>query len=183
MYLIYTLKRYKKKKNNNKFLLLIIAILVTLIILKGNYNLKEKFKKIVYESNINFSKINNLYQKYFGSFFNNEETVEVFKENLDYEEKKDYKEGVMLSVNKDYIVKAQNSGIVVFIGEKEGYGNSVIIQQVDGVDLMYGNLENINISLYDYIKKDEIIGDVNGKLYLVYKKEGKIIDYEEYNKG
>ena len=78
---IYTLKRYKKKKNNNKFLLLIIAILVTLIILKGNYNLKEKFKKIVYESNINFSKINNLYQKYFGSFFNNEETVEVFKEN------------------------------------------------------------------------------------------------------
>ena len=99
------------------------------------------------------------------------------------EVKKDYKEGVMLSVNKDYIVKAQNSGIVVFIGEKEGYGNSVIIQQVDGVDLMYGNLENINISLYDYIKKDEIIGDVNGKLYLVYKKEGKIIDYEEYNKG
>ena len=164
---IYTLKRYKKKKNNNKFLLLIVAILITLIILKGNYNLKEKFKEIVYESNINFSKINNLYQKYFGSFFNNEETVEVFKENLDYEEKKDYKEGVMLSVNKDYIVKAQNSGIVVFIGEKEGYGN----------------LENINISLYDYIKKDEIIGDVNGKLYLVYKKEGKIIDYEEYNKG
>ena len=74
--------------------------------------------------------------------------------------------------------------MVVFIGKKEGYGNTIIVQQVNGVDLWYGNINNSNVKLYDYIEKGEILGDtLNNDLYLVYKKEGSTVNYEEYIKS
>ena len=186
---IYTLKRYKKKtKKKNKFnklLFLIVLILLTMISFKNNTNLKSKFYKYVFDTNISFSKINEIYQKYFGALiptFNN--TEEVFVENLEFKNVSKYKEGAKLSVNNNYVVSAQESGIVVYIGEKEGYGNTVIIQQVNGIDLWYGNINNVSVKIYDYLEKGEIIGDaLDNNLYLVYKKEGKSLDYEEYIKG
>ena len=39
-------------------------------------------------------------------------------------------------------------------------------------------------SEYDYIEKGEILGDtLNNDLYLVYKKEGSTVNYEEYIKS
>ena len=73
-----------------------------------------------------------------------------------------------------------DSGIVIFIGDKEGYGKTVIVQQENGVDVWYSNLEEINVKLYDYIKKGNLIGMVNQNLYLVFIKNGDVIDYKEY---
>ena len=43
---------------------------------------------------------------------------------------------------------------------------------------------NSNVKLYDYIEKGEILGDtLNNDLYLVYKKEGSTVNYEEYIKS
>lgn len=185
---IYTLKRYKKKpkKNKfNKFLFLILLILLTMITFKSNNKIKNMFYKYVYDSNISFAKINQIYQKYFGKLIPAEnEEKEVFVEHLQYQDVTGYKEGAKLSVNNNYVVPSQESGIVVYIGEKEGYGNTVIVQQVNGIDLWYGNMNNVSVKIYDYIEKGEIIGDtLNNDLYLVYKKEGKSLDYEEYIKG
>ena len=73
------------------------------------------------------------------------------------------------------------NGIVVYIGDKDTYGNTVIIQGVDGVDIWYGNLENVSVKLYDYIEKDMVIGNtLDDKLYLVMKKDDKYLTYEDY---
>lgn len=185
---IYTLKRYKKKPKKSKFnkiLFLIILILLTMIVFKSNNKIKETFYKYVFESNISFSKINEIYQKHFGTLIPTEiKEKEVFVEHLEYQDVSKYKEGVKLSVNNNYVVPSQESGIVVYIGEKEGYGNTVIIQQVNGIDLWYGNINNVSVKIYDYVEKGEVIGDtLNNDLYLVYKKEGKTLNYEEYIKG
>ena len=67
------------------------------------------------------------------------------------------------------------------MGEKEGYGNTVIVQGIDGIDIWYGNVTNISISLYDYIDKKSLLGTTKDDvLYLVYKKDGEILNYEEY---
>ena len=180
---IYTLKRYnkKKKKRSYKLLYLIIIVLSLLICFKKDNTLKNKFKQ-----NFNFAKFNKLYESIFGEFFpeisSNEQ--EVFNEKLEYKDPKKYKEGVKLSVKNNYLVPVQESGLVVFIGKKEGYGNTIIVQQVNGVDLWYGNINNSNVKLYDYIEKGEILGDtLNNDLYLVYKKEGSTVNYEEYIKS
>ena len=85
-----------------------------------------------------------------------------------------------LSVDKNYLVNVQESGIVVFIGNKDNYGNVIIVEQVNGIDMWYGNISNTSVKLYDYVKKGDILGEVNDYLYLVYKKNGNILNYEDY---
>lgn len=169
----------------NSFCVTIILTLLTLIILKSNSKLKQGFYKEVYEKNFSFSKVNEMYKKYFGSsipfkdFFVS--TKPVFNEKLTYLEANKYMDGVKLTVDDKYLVPNQLSGLVVFIGEKEGYGNTIIIQQANGIDLWYGNIESANIKLYDYVEQGDLIGNTKDtNLYLVYKKDGEVLNYEDY---
>ena len=110
-----------------------------------------------------------------------EETKTTFEEKLKFSESNKYLDGVKLIVEQNYLVPIQESGLVVFTGEKEGYGNIVIIQQIDGVDMWYGNLGNVNVKLYDYVEKGTLLGEVKDtNLYLVCQKDGKDVDYKEY---
>ena len=44
-----------------------------------------------------------------------------------------------------------------------------------------GRRKSFFVPIYDEIKKGQFLGEVNGEyLYLVFKKEGKTIDYKEY---
>ena len=39
----------------------------------------------------------------------------------------------------------------------------------------------LNLKLYDYIEKGELLGEAkDGKVYLVFSKEGKYLDYKNY---
>ena len=47
--------------------------------------------------------------------------------------------------------------------------------------MWYANLKNANVSLYDYVKQDQILGTVSGAdLYMVFSKDGKYLDYKKY---
>lgn len=184
-------KHSKKKKDNNKsinltkFLLVIILTLITLIAIKKDIKFKKLFYKYIYEDSINFAKINEYYEKIFGSYIPFEDTTNkvtpVFNEKLTYISSNKYLDGVKLTVENNYLVPVLQSGLVVYIGEKEGYGNTVIVQGIDGIDIWYGNVTNISISLYDYIDKKSLLGTAKDDvLYLVYKKDGEILNYEEY---
>ena len=163
-----------------------ITIVLTLIILiniKKDYKFKDKFYNSVYENNLDFAYFNSLYKQYFGDSIPFQEFLEtqpVFNETLNYEKMEQYLEGVKLSVGTEYLVPVINSGLVVFIGEKEGYGNVVVIEQIDGIDCWYGNLDTTNISLYDYVEEGSLLGSVSNELYLVFKQEGEIVSYEKY---
>ena len=72
--------------------------------------------------------------------------------------------------------------MVVFIGNKEGYGNTVIIEDLDGIYNWYGNIDNTSLKLYDYVDNGTLVGEVNNTLYLVFSKGDKYLNYEEYLK-
>ena len=165
----------------NRFLVVILITIITLIFLKGNSLFKEKFYKYVYEDHISFAFLNNLYQKYFGNPIPSlkEDTKAVFDEKISYINKTKYQDGVELDVSSNYLVPSLNSGMVIFIGEKEGYGNTVVIEQTDGTEVWYSNIST-NLKMYDYIEKGTSVGEANGKLYLVFKKDGNILNYEDY---
>lgn len=180
--------RYLNKylsKYLSKFLITMAFTLVTLIVLKGNKSLQPAFYKEVYDTNFSFATVNNLYEKYLGSplpfkdFFKDAEPV--FNEKLVYTEANVYKDGVKLTVEKNYLVPNQLSGLVVFIGEKEGYGNTIVIQQINGIDLWYSNVTDVSVKLYDYVEKGTLLGTaINNYIYLVYKKDGVVVNYEDY---
>ena len=91
--------------------------------------------------------------------------------------------GVKLEVVDKYLVPIIEEGLVVYIGEKENYGNVIIIEGIDGIDIWYGNIENTTVKLYDYVEKNTYLGQTkDNNLFLVYSKEGKFLNYKEYLK-
>lgn len=169
--------RFNFRKLVTKVLIVIIILLVSLIYTSFSDENLSNFKKYVFEDSFNFSKINSFYKKL--SWKGESKSTAVSK-SIDLDTPVPYLEGSSFDVGSLYPVKAISSGIVVFIGEKEGYNKTIIIQGSDGYDIWYGNIENENIKIYDYISKDTIIGDADKKLYIVIQKDGKYIKYEDY---
>jgi len=167
----------------SRSLICIILFLSISIICNFSYKNLLWFKNKIYNNNINFSFFNKIYQKYIGSYlpFNIYEEKLVMNDQLIYETKEKHFNGVSLKVGNNYNFYSLCGGIVVYIGEKDKLGNTIIIQGTDGVDYWYSNLENISVSLYDYIEKDIILGTtINEYVYLTFVKDGEYMDYEEF---
>lgn len=173
-------------KTVSKICICTIIVLVIMILSKSSSIFKDKFYKVVLEKNISFATINEKYKELFGSsipfenlFNKNNQTV--FNSKIEYEQANKYKDGVKLTVAKNYLVPTLKNGLVIFIGDKEEYGKTVIIQQEDGVDVWYSNLDNISVKMYDYINSGEYLGEVlDDYFYLIFKKDGEILNYQEY---
>ena len=66
---------------------------------------------------------------------------------------------------------------------KEHYGNVIIIEGVNGIDIWYGNMETSSIKLYDYVESGTYLGTTKDNyLYLVYSKDGQFLNYKEHLK-
>ena len=186
-------KKYKKKlvlkKSVRGFLtrlmLTVIIVLIGLISVKSNSSIKKIITKNVYESSFNFGVAKNIYQKYFGSILPINKVIQkeqpVFSEKLTYKSDNTYKDGCVLNVSDNYMVPAIESGVIVFLGQKEEYGQTIIVEQINGVEVFYSNVEPVELKLYDYIEKGKLLGEVKGKkLYMVFSKDGKYLNYKDY---
>lgn len=177
--------KQKFKQLLTKVLLTIIIFLIGMIIIKEKPETQRYIQKNIYEKNLKFTKTKEIYNKYFGHIFSIEkilhEETPVFNEKITYTAKSTYKDGVELTVNENYMVPAIESGIVVYIGNKEEYGETLIIEQTNGVDVFYSNISTDNIKLYDYIEKGSYVGEAkNKKIYLVFQKDGVVLNYKDY---
>lgn len=173
------------RKLLNQTLISIIILLIGLITIKKYPSLKVNINKKLYEESIDFIKVKELYDNYFGDIIpiNNIFAKEqpVFSEKLNYEKSEKYKDGVKLFVSDNYMVPVLKDGIVVYIGEKENYGNTIVVEQTDGIDVFYSNINNTDIKLYDYVEQGTLLGEAkNNYMYLLFQKEGNIIDYKNY---
>ena len=146
-----------------------------------------KFKNFmqndVLNKNFSFGFIGKVYEKYFGGVLpqDNNNTIKVFNEKLTYKSKEKYKDGYKLVVDDNYLVPVIESGVVVFIGNKDDYGNVIIIEGEDNTTITYGNIKNTDIKLYDYINKGKYLGEVSDNtLYVLLLKGGKYLDIETY---
>lgn len=169
----------------SRTLIAIIFVLGSIIYTNLSAKNEELYKKYVLENSLSFTKINSLYQSLFGKVDiitkENDNTTSVFFNSIKYSNIEDYKNGVKLTVGINETINVITSGIVVFIGEKEELGNTVIIQGNDGVDIWYSNITDTDINIYDYIEAGSILGTSNSDdIYLTISKDGKYMSYEEY---
>lgn len=166
-----------------KLLISIVLFLVFLINIKNNISFKDIVYTNVYNKNFSFAKINKYIEDNFGFVFpiDNLKTNLVFDEKLIYESAKSYYDGVSLKVSNNYLVPSFDSGIVVFIGDKENYGKTIIVEQEDGVEVWYSNISSSNLEMYEYINSGSIIGEVDDNiLYLVFQNDGNYLDYNDF---
>ena len=169
-----------------KFFLCVCLFLGLGIICKMDINYRKYLERKLYQESLDFSRVRLFYNKYLGGIFPiensfNKGIISVFNEKLIYNNYDDYKDGVSLEVEYNYLVPAIKRGLVIYRGVKEGYGNVVIIEGDDGIDIWYGSLCNIVVELYDFVESGNYIGDVcDNKLYLVYTNENNFLDYKKY---
>lgn len=190
---------YLKSKNNNedkKFkylknlitrtLFCIILVLIAVIAIKVNNNYKDIINKYLFTDNFSFNKVNKYLGNNLGTIVPVVKTSDtlVFSskelKNKEYEIINDY---ALIKLDKNTPISSLCGGIVVFMGEKDNLGNTIIIQGNDGYDIWYSNITNSNISLYDYLEKDTLLGESNGEsINIKIVKDGKSISYAEYIK-
>ena len=165
----------RKYKFVNKLLVLGILFVGVLITVKVNPTAASWVKTHVYMDNFSFAQIENWYNKYIGGIFssNDDEVTQVFSGTIPYTSLEPYYDGVRLKVSSGSVVESLLSGIIVSIGETEHYGNTIVVEQVDGVSVWYGNVDVSDVKLYDYVEKGQILGMSRSEdLYLVLMKDG-----------
>lgn len=173
----------RKYKFVNKLLVLGILFVGVLITVKVNPTAASWVKTHVYMDNFSFAQIENWYHKYIGGIFssNDDEVTQVFSGTIPYTSLEPYYDGVRLKVSFGSVVESLLSGIIVSIGETEHYGNTIVVEQVDGVSVWYGNVDVSDVKLYDYVEKGQILGMSRSEdLYLVLMKDGAYLNYQDY---
>lgn len=173
----------RKYKFVNKLLVLGILFVGVLITVKVNPTAANWVKTHVYMDNFSFAQIENWYNKYIGGIFssNDDEVTQVFSGTIPYTSLEPYYDGVRLKVSSGSVVESLLSGIIVSIGETEHYGNTIVVEQVDGVSVWYGNVDVSDVKLYDYVEKGQILGMSRSEdLYLVLMKDGAYLNYQDY---
>lgn len=172
------------KRIVSKLLLSIIFLLVSIILINKNNNVKEFYQENIYTNSWSFTKFNSLYNKYFGSLVKDyqvPDTSSVFNETLSYSHIEDYLNGSILSVSSNYMVPVIESGIIVYLGDKDALKNTCIVQGVDGVDIWYSNIDISKLTLMDYVNKGEFLSTtLSDKLYLTLERGNEYIKYEDY---
>ena len=168
----------------SRVLITVIFVLASIIFTNVSDDNKALYQKYVLEDSLEFTKINELYQRIFGDVDitkkDNPDSEVVFGD-VTYTNIEPFKNGVKLTVDMNEAISVIASGIVVFIGEKEDLGNTIIIQGNDGVDIWYSNITENDIKVYDYVEVGSILGSSNSEnIYITINKDGEFINYEEY---
>lgn len=185
-----TYEEYKSTKNNStkkrkssSFLKNIlgkfftIVIFVMLVVIVSNYS--ESFRNFIINDVLNntmdFSKINNLVDSMTSIFKTNVEDSTLNVASIKDSKPEKYKDGVKYRVKENENVIVKDSGIVTFIGKKDGYNNTIIVQQSNGYYAWYGNVKE-SVKLYDYVESGSILGTASLEYYYVLLKDDKPVD-------
>lgn len=90
---------------------------------------------------------------------------------------------ITIETGQGAAVEAMNEGLVRFIGEQEGFGQTVVIQHADKSESWYGNLSEVDVTLYQYIEKGTKVGKAtdyadgtNSSFYFAIKEGEDFVD-------
>lgn len=180
-------KYYKRKLSKfcvsydgwlSKLLITVIIVLVCLIVCNFNSDLRDSFVKEVLEDNMDFGNFNMLYKKF---MIDSEESIVVSDTMLDISDMEVVDGRYRFNYGIDYQVEVLKSGIIVYVGDKDNLGDTVIVQGNDGIDIWYSGITLKEYGLYDYVSNGDILG-LSNDVYITISiyEDGELLKYEEY---
>lgn len=169
-----------------KLFISIIFFLVLGIICKTNKYYHDKIHYYLYEQSFNFNSVYSFYNRYLGSFsmFDiNNNTSQVFTEEFKYNSLEEYKDGIKLFVDYKHLILSLSTGTIIYMGNKNGYNNLIIVNTDNNINIWYGNICNTSLKLFDFVNKDTYLGEsCKDFIYIAYEKNGKFLNYSKYFK-
>lgn len=177
----------------------ILVFVVAICFRNGDERLEpvREFVMIQMEQDFQFTAVANWYEEQFGEPlallpFTEQNTSTVVENELEYalpasgkilEDFGENGQKVTIETPKGTAVTAMSGGRVVFVGEKEEFGQTVVIQHSDESETWYGHLSEIDVSIYEYVDKGSSIGKatetsdgLNGSFYFALKKDNAFVD-------
>jgi stage IV sporulation protein FA len=92
-------------------------------------------------------------------------------------------EGIMVGTNTTLPIEVVKEGRVIFVGQKEGLGPTVVIDHGHGEESWYGQLQKQQVQLYEWVQQGDVIGSTsvsadNGKgiFYFAFRKNSIFVD-------
>lgn len=170
----------------SKFLLSIIFLMVSIILIKSNSNIKNFYQEDILTKQINFTKFNDFYTKYFGNILPDYTVPSIPTQmasntEFDYNNGTPYLNGTKLETTENYPVPIITSGIIVFLGEKDSLGPTCIVQGIDGIDIWYSHIDTSSLNLYDYVTEGKILAPTESNyFYLTIDNNGNYLTYDTY---
>jgi len=183
-----------------KILFSAILVLVTAIVFKNGAPMFDQAKSVInysLEEEFQFAAVSKWYQDQFGeplALFQPKDENKTETENDTQmvqlavpasgkvlESFKDNGQGIMVETNRPS-VEAMNEGIIIEAGEKGQTGLTIVLQHADGTKSWYGNLDKVDVALYDYVEKGKELGKIKlsenqkGTYYFAIKKGDAFID-------
>ncbi len=175
-------KENKAHKYMSRILICIIILLISLIGISISDKVKNFYQEYIFNDSFSFMKFKNFFSKVAGTEDSEEENdaTAVMSSFIDYERKEKFLDGEKYIGVQENFINSLAGGIVTFVGDKNDYGKTVIIQGSNGFDIWYFLLNDVDVNIYDYVKASSIIGTINKEFGLVITKDGKFYTYEEY---
>lgn len=89
--------------------------------------------------------------------------------------------GIIISPQNESVIHAVNKGIVIFAGNKDDIGKTIVIQHADGTETTYGMLSTIDVHLYQFVETNQVIAtkdpsDENKTVFFSIEKGNHYID-------
>lgn len=193
---------FKKEVFLFKILASACLVLIVAILFRSPSEKAETFQTYVkhtMEQEFQFAAVSDWYQEQFGKPLallpakdSGEEDKQEVTEGNEYalpasgrilEDFGDNGQRITIETGKGAGVEAMNEGLVHFVGMKDGFGKTVIVQHADKSETWYGNLDGIDVNLYEYISKGTKVGTAmdstdgtKGSFYFAIKKGDDFID-------
>jgi len=89
---------------------------------------------------------------------------------------------MVVNTGMDGQVTVGETGWVTFVGEKPGFGNTVIVRLSKGREIWYGNLEQVQVALHDWLQPGQVVGtarqvnDTSRYLYVAVRQGEQFIN-------
>lgn len=86
---------------------------------------------------------------------------------------------------KEAAIRAVDQGLVTFVGQKEGLGNTIIIQHAKGMETWYAGLAALEVKLNDWVEVQRTIGKAVQEeqamkpVYFAVKKNEQFVNPQE----
>jgi stage IV sporulation protein FA len=93
------------------------------------------------------------------------------------------RQGIMVGTTTTLPIEVVKEGRVIYVGEKEGLGLTVVIDHGHGEESWYGQIQKHQVQLYEWVQQGDVIGStsvssVNGKgiFYFALRKNANFIN-------
>ena len=85
-------------------------------------------------------------------------------------------QGVVIELNGPEDIKTVEQGLVISIKQEQNLGQTIVVRHKNGVESIYGMLDQINVEESDWVQVGQSIGISNNSLFFAIRDQSKYVN-------